>query len=148
MNKINNILVTGMMLMVLALPTAASAEQMMAKDIYKGVDMMMMNKMEFVALRQVAMKMGYTTTWNPKDKYITLTYTMKEMMGMEEDKMMDDKSMDNKMMSKHTIKLMIGSKKIFVDGKEMMLDVAPIAKMNTTYVTKAFVDKYLNVMMQ
>ncbi|AJY73874.1 copper amine oxidase N-terminal domain-containing protein [Paenibacillus beijingensis] len=107
-------------------------KDMSASDKYKGASMMTLNGMSYVSLRQVAMNLGYTVMWDPMDKSVTLSCTVKAKEMMDK---------------KYTIKLMAGSTKIWVNGKEMMLNAAPMEKMGTTYVSKGFVEIYLVKMM-
>ena len=114
--------------------------------------------MEFIHLRQAAGMYGYSIEWNSKAKTVTLMYTGKmDDMMMNDDKMMsDDKMMnDDKMMSDdkmmesgkkpmgEKITLMIGSKKIMVNGMQATLTTAPIASNGSTYVTEAFITQYM-----
>lgn len=151
---------------------AALVLSLACSGLASAASMMTMKKdgMEFVHLRQAAGMYGYSIDWNSKTKTVTLMYTGKmddmmmndeKMMNndkmMNDDKMMsDDKTMsddkmmnDDKMMDSgkkpmgETITLMIGSKKIMVNGKEVTLTTAPIASNGSTYVTEAFITAYM-----
>jgi len=149
--------------LVLSLAFAGLASAAAPKTIKK-------DGMDFVHLRQAAEMGGYSVEWNGKEKSVTLIYMGKMMDNkmmddkMTDSKMMDDKMADNKMMNDkmkddkmmndtmmdngmkqagQTIKIMIGSKKITVDGKQVNLDAAPVVQNNNTYVSAAFVTKYL-----
>lgn len=133
---------------------AALVLSLACSGLASAASMMTMKKdgMEFVHLRQAAGMHGYSIDWNSKTKTITLMYTGKmDDMMMNNDNMMNDDKMknDDKMMESgkkpmgEKITLMIGSKMIMVNGKEVTLTTAPIASKGSTYVTEAFITEYM-----
>ncbi|OAS24395.1 hypothetical protein A8708_09270 [Paenibacillus oryzisoli] len=141
-----NFLIVGVVACTLALPTFASAEEMMAKSYdYAGIQTMMKDGMELVPLRQVAESLGFKVTWQDDTHSIVLT-TMDGKGMMEDKNMMDDKGMmedkDKSMMMGHTFHIQIDSKKITADGKEGMLTYSPMLIDSMTYVPKSFVEMY------
>ncbi|WP_171629285.1 stalk domain-containing protein [Paenibacillus plantarum] len=149
-------MIVGVAACTLALPTFASAEEMMAKSYdYTGIQKMMKDGTELVPLRQVAESLGFKVTWQDATHMIVLAKMGdKGMMedkskmgdkGMMEDKnKMDDKGMmEDKMMKGHTFSIQIDSKTIIVDGMEGMLMYTPMLIDSMTYVPKSFVEMYL-----
>lgn len=138
-------LIVGAVACTLALPTFASAEEMMAKSYdYTGIQTMMKDGTELVPLRQVAESLGFKVTW--QDDTRTIVFAKMGDKGMMEDKMMDDKEkMDDKsmMMMGHTFSIQIDSTKITADGKDGMLMYSPMLIDSMTYVPKSFVEMYL-----
>ncbi|MGO4496345.1 stalk domain-containing protein [Paenibacillus sp. 2RAB27] len=149
-------LIVGVAACTLALPTFASAEEMMAKSYdYTGIQTMMKDGTELVPLRQIAESLGFKVTWQD-DTHMIVLAKMGDM-GMKEDKMMDDKGkmedksmMDDKgmmedknMMMGHTFSIQIDSTMITADGKEGMLMYTPMLIGSMTYVPKSFVEMYL-----
>ncbi|MEC0230639.1 copper amine oxidase N-terminal domain-containing protein [Paenibacillus alba] len=115
----------------LALPTLASAEEMMkSKFDYSGVQTITQDGTQLVPLRQVAESLGFKVTWNGENRSVTL---MKSSM------MMEDKSMD--MGTGYTIR--IDSKTFKAGDMDNMLMTAPMIVNDMTYVPKEFVDTYL-----
>lgn len=140
------VILTGIVICTLALPTLASAEEMMAKQVdYSGIQIMMQNGNELVPLRQVAELLGFKVTWQEETRSIVLTKMMMGDMGMMDDKKMDDKAMmgDKSMMAGSTIAIQIDSMRINSAGIDGMLMYAPVLINSMTYVPKAFVDSYL-----
>ncbi|WP_208607631.1 stalk domain-containing protein [Paenibacillus pectinilyticus] len=136
-------LLVGVVACTLALPTMASAEEMMAKQVdYSGIQTMMKDGTELVPLRQVAESLGFKVTWQDATRSIVLT---KMMMGDMGDKKMDDKGMmgDKHMMMGSTFVIQIDSMTIQDGGMAGMLMYAPMLINSMTYVPKAFVDTYL-----
>lgn len=119
-----------------------------------GIKTMKKDGMELMNLRQAAMMYGYSIEWNSKDRSVSLMY-MDKMMDdnkmmddgkmMDDDKMMDDsKMMDDGMMpGAKMIKVMIGSKKMMVDGKTVNLSMAPALYDGSTYVADTVVTMYM-----
>ncbi|WP_238654084.1 stalk domain-containing protein [Paenibacillus piscarius] len=113
-----------------------------------GIKTMKKDGMELMNLRQAAMMYGYSIEWNSKDRSVSLMY-MDKMMDdgkmMDDDKMMDDsKTMDDGMMpAAKMIKVMIGSKKMMVDGKTVNLSTAPALYDGSTYVADTVVTMYM-----
>ncbi|MEK3875268.1 stalk domain-containing protein [Paenibacillus sp. FSL M7-0420] len=119
-----------------------------------GIKTMKKDGMELMNLRQAAMMYGYSIEWNSKDRSVSLMY-MDKMMDdnkmMDDGKMMDDSKMmdDDKMMDDimkpmgKMIKVMIGSKKMMVDGKTVNLSMAPALYDGSTYVADTVVTMYM-----
>lgn len=107
-----------------------------------GIKTMKKDGMELMNLRQAAMMYGYSIEWNSKDRSVSLMY-MDKMM--DDGKMMDDsKMMDDTMMpAAKMIKIMIGSKKMMVDGKTVNLSMAPALYDGSTYVADTVVNMYM-----
>lgn len=69
---------------------------------------------------------------------------MKDDMMMEDDMMKDDMMMESAMKpAGEMIKLWIGSKKVEVDGMEIMLDMAPTISKGSTYVVESLINQYM-----
>lgn len=156
-------LAVGMIL--LAVPAAVVSGAEMMSDDKDG--MMGMS----VGLREAAESKGYMVMWNAEERSVTLT--MKSMKNSMTDMKMDDSMTDMKTEDSKTdmkmedsmtdmkmedsmtdmkmesmngakmIKLYIGKTTFAVDGKEMMLEMAPYIKDGRTYISKMFVDMYL-----
>ncbi|MFD2615479.1 stalk domain-containing protein [Paenibacillus gansuensis] len=129
---------TTLLCAAVAMPGAVSAAiqttPMVTKDpAYQGVPMHMMNGVTYVSLRETAMKMGYTVVYNAGDQSITLTVVSQ---GAENNDANSERL-------RYTLKLMAGSKKIWANGKEIMVNTPPVAHMSRVHVTKQFADYYL-----
>lgn len=140
-------LLVGIVACTLALPTLASADEMMAKKYdYTGIQTMMKDGTELVPLRQIAESLGFKVTWQAETSSIVLAKMMMEDKGMMDDKsMMEDKNMmkDKSMMTGSSIVIQIDSMTIKAEGMDGMLMYAPMLINSMTYVPKAFVDMYL-----
>lgn len=158
MKSWKKVILTGIVVCTLALPTLASAEEMMAKQVdYSGIQTMIQNGTELVPLRQVAELLGFKVTWQDETRSIVLTKMMMGDMGTVGDKKMEDKSMmedksklddkaimgDKSMMDGTTIVIQIDSMKMKSSGMDGILMYAPMLINSMTYVPKAFVDTYL-----
>lgn len=134
----------------LAIPSLASAEEMMTKKFdYSQVTTMMKDGAELAPLRQIAESLGFKVTWNGEIRSVTLTKMMEDK-GMMDDKKMNDKDMkddkttkDNMMAIGSTFVIQIDNKTIKVGGMDDMLMYAPAIINDMTYVPKAFIDTYL-----
>lgn len=127
-----------MMAAVLALSLAVSG----ISGAAAGIKTMKKDGMELMNLRQAAMMYGYSIEWNSKDRSVSLMY-MDKMTN--DGKMTDDgKMIDDgiKPMGK-MIKVMIGSKKMMVDGKTVNLSMAPALYDGSTYVADTVVTMYM-----
>ncbi|MDR6554194.1 stalk domain-containing protein [Paenibacillus qinlingensis] len=132
-------LIVGGVVCTLALPTFASAEEMMAKSYdYSGIQTMMKDGTELVPLRQVAESLGFKVTW--LDEAHSIVLAKMGDMGMKDDK---GKMEDKGMMKGQMFSIQIDSKMITVDGIEGMLMYTPMLIGSMTYVPKSFVDTYL-----
>jgi hypothetical protein len=133
-----------MAVLMLSLVFSGLANAAGIKTIKKG-------GMEFFNLRQAAEMYGYSIEWNAKERSVTLAYTdkmddmmMKDDMMMEDDMMKDDMMMESAMKpAGEMIKLWIGSKKVEVDGMEIMLDMAPTISNGSTYVVESLINGYM-----
>lgn len=107
-----------------------------------GIKTMKKDGMELMNLRQAAMMYGYSIEWNSKDRSVSLMY-MDKMM--DDGKMMDDSKMmgDTMKPAAKMIKVMIGSKKMMVDGKTVNLSMAPALYDGSTYVADTVVTMYM-----
>ncbi|MBD0383583.1 copper amine oxidase N-terminal domain-containing protein [Paenibacillus sedimenti] len=131
----------------LALPGLANAEEMMMpKFNYSGIETMTKDGVELVPLRQVAETLGFKVTWNGEKRSVTLM----KMKMMMDDKKMEDKKMGDMTMKDDSMSMMDGiaihidSKTIMAGNMEAMLMYAPTIINDKTYVSKDFVDMYLN----
>jgi hypothetical protein len=133
-----------MAILMLSLVFSGLANAAGIKTIKKG-------GMELFNLRQAAEMYGYSIEWNAKERSVTLAYTdkmddmmMKDDMMMEDDMMKDDMMMESAMKpAGEMIKLWIGSKKVEVDGMEVMLDMAPTISKGSTYVVESLINGYM-----
>jgi hypothetical protein len=144
-----------MAVLMLSLVFSGLANAAGIKTIKKG-------GMELFNLRQAAEMYGYSIEWNAKERSVTLAYMgkmddmmmdddmMKDNKMMQDDKMMKDGMMKDDMMMESAmkpageiIKLWIGSKKVEVDGMEVMLDMAPTISKGSTYVVESLINGYM-----
>ncbi len=133
-----------MAVLMLSLVFSGLANAAGIKTIKKG-------GMELFHLRQAAEMYGYSIEWNANERSVTLAYTgkmddmmMKDDMMMEDDMMKDDMMMESAMKpAGEMIKLWIGSKKVEVDGMEIMLDMAPTISKGSTYVVESLINGYM-----
>ena len=78
------------------------------------------------------------------DKMMEDDKMMKDDTKMEDDMMKDNMMMESAMKpAGKMIKLWIGSKKVDIDGMEVMLDMAPTISKGSTYVVDSLINGYM-----
>jgi hypothetical protein len=143
MNKLTKMAASALLTLTLLAPGLATAEDMKEMVDYSKVDIMKMDNMDIVPLRQLAESLGFKVAWSSMDRSITLTQgsTMGHTM---EDSTMNDKKMEGDMKSMpYAVKIQIDSKKAIVGMKDSILTFTPMIINNKTYVSKDFIEMYL-----
>ena len=94
--------------------------QILGKKANTATPPIIKNNRIFLPIRTVGEALGYKCTWNAK----TNTMELKS--------------------SNQTVKVTVGSKTAYVDGKKITLDAAPIMNKDRSYFPLTFVEKYFN----